>query len=326
MKNPVELSFIETIRREGILPRCAHVTAAVSGGADSVGLLLLLDRFRSHMKWDLRALHIDHRWRPESISDARFVEALCGRLGVPFVLREIGSATPACSPEADFSARRQGIYEQVAEDGLVAVGHTATDRAETLLLRLLEGAGLRGLGGMDYVGIGPVRRPMLDLSRSAVRGYLEQRGEAWVEDPTNSDQAMLRNRIRALVLPALEKTRPGADLQLSRSGASLASWRRVADAASSVALEFCTSRGAEAGAAALDRSRWLSQELALRLSMIWILCGRPRSGFDEIEKTERWLAAGGKGVRNLPSGVRLEAGEGALRFFGADRGAAVEPG
>jgi tRNA(Ile)-lysidine synthase len=319
MKNPVELEFIETVRREDLLPARSAVTAAVSGGADSVGLLLLLERFRAYMRWDLCVLHIDHGWRPGSASDAVFVKDLAAGLGIPFVLRELGGACVSGSPEAEFSERRRLLYEECSGDGFVAVGHTATDRAETLLLRLLEGAGLRGLGGMDYVGVGPVRRPLLDLCRARIREYLVSRGQPWREDPTNSDQSMLRNRIRAILLPALEAVRPGSDLQLSRSGAALASWRRVADQAVAGALDFCRSMGEPGSDAVIERSRWQAQERAVRLAMLWFLCGRPRFGADELEKTERWLSGGGEGLRNLPGGMRLVSSGSSLRFGGPDR-------
>jgi tRNA(Ile)-lysidine synthase len=319
MKNPVELEFIETVRREDLLPARSAVTAAVSGGADSVGLLLLLERFRAYMSWDLRVLHIDHCWRPGSSSDAVFVKNLAAGLGIPFVLRELGGSCASGSPEAGFSERRQLLYEECSGDGFVAVGHTATDRAETLLLRLLEGAGLRGLGGMDYFGIGPVRRPLLDLCRARIRQYLGSRGQPWCEDPSNSDQSMLRNKIRAILLPALEAVRPGSDLQLSRSGAALASWRRVADQAVAGALDFCTARSAPGDGVVIARSSWQAQEKALRLAMLWVLCGRPRSGADELEKTERWLSGGGEGLRNLPGGMRFVSSGSSLRFGGSDR-------
>jgi tRNA(Ile)-lysidine synthetase-like protein len=316
VKNPVELAFIETVRREDLLPAGSVVTAAVSGGADSVGLLLLLDRFRAHMRWNLCVLHIDHGCRPGSAADAAFVRDLAARLETQFVLHEFGGAAAGASLEAGFSARRQKVYEELCDGGLVAVGHTATDRAETLLLRMLEGAGLRGLGGMDYMGLGPVRRPLLDISRASLRQYVASRDFGWVEDPTNEDPAMLRNRIRARLLPVIEEIQPGADLQLSRTSATLASWRRVADLAVEEALAYCRIGpcAGPGGETSLDRSRWQSAESALRLTILWVLCGRPRFGGDELDKTERWLISGGEGFRNLPGGVRLTASKETLGF------------
>jgi len=326
MKDAVELTFIDTVRREDLLPVGSTVTAAVSGGADSVCLVLLLHRFLRHMKWDLRVLHVDHGWRPESRGDASFTEDLAGRLGVPFQLRTLEGGWGGGSPEAEFSARRQGIYEEVCGSGFVAVGHTATDRAETLILRLLEGSGLRGLGGMDYRGVGPVRRPMLDLTREMARDYLRRCGQPWLEDATNGDESILRNRIRARVLPVLEEARPGAVVQLSRAGASLASWRRVADEAVLLSLRSCLAgQAGTGGSVALDRARWLALEAALRVAVMWSLCDRPRLGAEELEKTDRWLLAGGTGHRDLPGGTSLEADGSCLVFLRAAEGPADEP-
>ncbi len=314
MKNATELQFIETVRREQVLPPGSKVTAAVSGGSDSVGLLLLLLRFREHMGWDVSALHVDHRWRPDSGLDAAFVEETCARLCVPCRVRRLDPRSACGSPEADFSEARQTIYEEEAGGGLVAVGHTADDRAETLLLRLLEGSGLRGLGGMDYRGIGPVRRPLLDLGRGEIRGYLGDRGFEFREDPTNSDTSLLRNRIRAELLPAAERVRPGATRRLARSSALLSCWGRMADEKVAEALAGCEVTGQ--GFRSLDREAWAELPPPVGLSVLWVLCGRPRAGGGELEKTERWLRSGGKGSKALPDGTVLVADGSLLRFEG----------
>jgi tRNA(Ile)-lysidine synthase len=311
MKKSIELRFLDTVRREDLLPSGARVTAAVSGGADSVGLLLLLDRFRKHMRWDLSVLHIDHGYRASSFRDAEFVRETAASAGVPFELRRLPARTRGGSPEGEFSAARQRIFEEVADGGLVAVGHTATDRAETLLLRLLEGAGLRGLGGMDYRGIGPVRRPLLDLSGDEVRGYVSSRGAGWVEDETNLDPSFARNRIRAAVIPVLEDLFPGAVKRLAASSAGLAGWRRVADGLTAVALELA---GMPGEGTVLRRSAYRSLEGVLRLAVLWEICGRPRTGLGELEKTDRWICSGCEGVKLLPGGIRAVASLEAVAF------------
>lgn len=303
----VERRFIETVRREDLLPRGIRVVAAVSGGSDSVGMLLLLDRFSRHMKWTVSVLHVDHGMRPDSGRDAAFVEELANDLRMEFRLRSLPRrARSAKSPEAEFSAIRQAIYEDEAgEGGLVAVAHTASDRAETLLLRLLEGSGLRGLGGMDYRGVGPVRRPVLDLTRTDLAGYVALRGMTWVEDETNAERRFTRNRIRRGILAALEEEFPGCTLRLAASSANLASWRRMADSATAAAL-----RGAcltADGCRRLDRPAFASIDRAVRISMLWELCGRPRSGLRELEKADRWIASGGTGSKVLPGGMVMEA-------------------
>lgn len=311
MKSPLELRFISTVKREGILPPGSSVTAAVSGGADSVCMLHLLLRFRRHMSWNLSVLHIDHSYRKSSRADAEFVRSLASSSGLPFILRRLPSRVRRNSPEADFSAARQAVYSEVAGDGLVAVAHTASDRAETLLMRLLEGSGLRGLGGMDYFGIGPVRRPMLDLTAPEIRHHLEARGFAWVEDETNAGGAFLRNRIRHGILEPLESDFPGVSRSIASSSANLGSWRRVAEGLTLAALGQLSPPGSPEG---LGRQAFQRFEKALRLSMMWEICGRPRGGAAELEKADSWIQTGGEGEKLLPGGTVLSAGRDLLVF------------
>jgi tRNA(Ile)-lysidine synthase len=314
MKSTTEMRFIETVRREDLLPVGTSITAAVSGGADSVCLLLMLDRFRRHMSWDLSVLHIDHCFRESSGSDAAFVEELSAGLGIRFELRRIVRRKGKASPEAEYSALRQDIYEGAASasGGLVAVGHTASDRAETLLIRLFEGAGLRGLGGMDYRGIGPVRRPMLDITGREIRAYLTGRRQGWVEDETNQSREYTRNRVRLDILNSIEESFPGASRRIAASSASLASWRRVAEGLTVEAIGRITLDSD--GRRLLDRSAYVRYERALRLSILWEICGRQRAGASELDKTDTWILKGGCGEKLLPGGIVLTADTPGLSF------------
>lgn len=313
----IERAFLSAIRSRDLLPP-GPVTAAVSGGADSVCMLHLLQANARRMGWRLGVLHVDHSSRSGSAADAGFVGRLAGDLGLPCRIERLGRAPGGRSQECRFSEARQRIYESVHGGGRVAVAHTASDRAETLLLRLLEGAGLRGAGGMDWFGVGPVVRPMLDITREQARSWLESRGLPWVEDPTNQDRRMARNRLRLDVMPALEEAFPGASLRLSSASAGLASWRRVADGLSECALERASlpcGRGT-----ALDRQVFMSFESAVRMSISWMLCGRPRAGSGELARTDAWLAEGRTGRRLLPGGTVLEAGTAVLVFREAEEG------
>jgi len=316
MGRDVEKVFIETVRREALFPGGSRVIAAVSGGGDSLALLRLLARFSNHMDWTLSVLHVDHRLREGSGEDACFVCSLAEEMGLPFRLLE-PEGPDGGSAEGEWSRIRQAVYEEEAarEGGLIAVGHTASDRAETLLMRLMEGSGLRGLGGMDYRGRGPVRRPLLDLTSGETRGYLESLGQRWLEDPSNLDTAMLRNRVRLEVMPRLEGVYPGAVLGLARAAAGLSDWRRTAFDAVEEAAAGLT--GSDGGAGRLDRGEFEALPGAVRRALLWELAGRPRKGRLELEKTEKWLSSGGRGSRDLPGGTVLEADREEIRFFPA---------
>jgi tRNA(Ile)-lysidine synthase len=199
-----------TIRRHGMLRGGEVVLAAVSGGADSVALLDILRVLAPPLGLALRAVHVDHGLRPESAADAAFVTDLCRDWGIPLRVErvEVAREAPGAPWDGLEAAARRARYaafrRAAAEAGAarVATGHTADDQAETVVMRLLEGAGPRGLGG-----IAPVRgayiRPLLETRRAAVEAHLRARGVAWVEDATNREARFLRNRVRADVLPFL---------------------------------------------------------------------------------------------------------------------------
>jgi tRNA(Ile)-lysidine synthase len=203
-------AVLATIRRHAMLRGGDVVLAAVSGGADSVALLDVLRALAPGLDVTIRAVHVDHGLRGESGADATFVTDLCRAWGIPLRVErvEVARSGPRASWEGLEAAARRARYAAfrraaaAAGADRVATAHTVDDQAETLVMRLLEGAGPRGLGG-----IAPVRgayvRPLLETRRAEVEAHLRARGIAWVDDSTNRDPRFLRNRVRADVLPFL---------------------------------------------------------------------------------------------------------------------------
>jgi tRNA(Ile)-lysidine synthetase-like protein len=297
----VENTFIETVKLRSLLPEGSDILAAVSGGSDSVALLRLLQRFANHMNWDLSILHIDHHARPESGEDATFVKDLADKMNLYCNVKAISSLESG-SAEGYFSAERNRIYyEYASENVLVTTGHTASDRAETLLMRLLEGAGLRGLGGMDYFGRGTVRRPLLDFIRSELQGYLEAIGQNWIEDSTNKEDSFLRNRIRHKVIPVLESISQGSTCAIARSSANLSQWRDIADSIIDDSLDELLDGDT------FQREQYQVLPRAVRLGILWAVSGRSRSGKLEFEKTDKWILGNKNGYHTLPGGMRITA-------------------
>jgi tRNA(Ile)-lysidine synthase len=173
----------------------------VSGGGDSVALLHLLLEAGWNPR-DLYGIHINHRQRREADEEARFVEELLGKLGVPFYLKEYpgARATPA-----ELRAYRLEVYRSMME-GLrlkgIALGHTLDDQRETRIYAFLRGSGLKGLKGMKGWDP-PFWRPLLAVSRAELRGYLRERSIPYLNDPTNLDPGHPRGFIRHLLLPAI---------------------------------------------------------------------------------------------------------------------------
>jgi tRNA(Ile)-lysidine synthase len=192
-----------TVRRHAMLAGGETVLVAVSGGADSVALLHVLLALAPSWRLTLRVLHVDHGLRADSARDADFVRAVGARLGVAVDVERV--QVGAGSLEAAARAARYAALEAGADRlgaARIAVGHTADDQAETVLMRVLGGAGVRGLAAIPPVR-GRVIRPLLEVRRQALRDVLQAAGLAWVEDPSNRDPKFLRNRIRHELLPLL---------------------------------------------------------------------------------------------------------------------------
>lgn len=193
--------------------------AMVSGGPDSVALLRVLVELGS----EPFVVHLDHGARgKESLEDAAFVEELCRKLGIPSEVRRL-----ELEGEQNFQERarieRYRVAEELADSlglGHIATGHTADDVAETVLMNLARGTGLRGLSGIPPVR-GRFVRPLIQASRTEVLQYLDSLQQPYRTDRTNLTGKYTRNRIRQEVLPVLEDLYPGARQNMSRAAAFL---------------------------------------------------------------------------------------------------------
>ena len=199
-----------------------RVLVALSGGADSVALLLEAKRFwQAGRIGALGAAHLNHGIRGEEASrDESFCCALAEAEGIPFFAghADVPALAKASgqSPEMAARAARYAFLERVRREGgydWIAVAHHRRDQAETLLLHLLRGCGTDGLAGMR-VRSGFVIRPMLDVSRGAIEAFLSERNQPYCMDSTNAEDDALRNRVRHTLLPLLEQLRPGAEQAL----------------------------------------------------------------------------------------------------------------
>src|SRR5687767_597607 len=191
------------VHRHGMLAAGETVLVGVSGGADSVALLHTLVVLAPSLGVSVRVLHVDHGLRAGSARDADVVRRLGARLGVPVEVARVTVGDG--SVEAAARAARYAALEAAADRtgaARIAVGHTADDQAETVLMRVLEGSGVRGLAGMAAVR-GRIIRPLLDARRADVVAALEGARLPWIEDASNRDARFFRNRIRHQILPAI---------------------------------------------------------------------------------------------------------------------------
>lgn len=212
MRTPLEQSLLQAIQHAGMLAPGDRVGVAVSGGADSVALLRLLERLRDDLGITLAVVHFNHWLRAtESEGDAAFVEQLARTRGFKIVTdrEDVAAEAQRQGRNLEDMARqlRYAFFERVVREGRathIAVAHTADDQAETVLAHLIRGTGLTGLAGI-YPVAGAVVRPLLGTRREQLREYLRAIGQSWREDSTNRDTRRMRARIREQLLPLLAR-------------------------------------------------------------------------------------------------------------------------
>jgi len=253
-----------TIRRHAMLAGGESVLVAVSGGADSVALLHVLATLAPAWGLRLHTLHVDHGLRADSARDAEFVRRLGERLGIPVDVATV-TVERRGSLEAAARAARYAALAACADRvgaARIALGHTADDQAETALMRVLQGAGLRGLAGIP-----PVRdriiRPLIECRRADLIAELRQAGLEWVEDPSNQDPKFLRNRIRHELLPLLaESYNPGIADALARVAALTREAVNALERTAAVELERLAAVGDGAVTLPLGALRTLPRQVA----------------------------------------------------------------
>ena len=201
------------LKEQALLSPGDRVIAAVSGGADSVAMLFALYLLRDELGITLEAAHFNHHLRgAESDRDEAFVTDFCGRYCIPL---HLGSGRIVSGKKGLEAAARDARYAFLRSlPGKVATAHTADDNAETVLMRLIRGTGLKGLGAIAPVS-GNVIRPMLTVTRDDVEAFLEEYALPHVEDSSNGTDDFLRNRIRHGILPLMRAENPRIGENLS---------------------------------------------------------------------------------------------------------------
>lgn len=197
------------LRECGLRPG-ARLLVGVSGGPDSMALLHVLARLAPKAAFEVIACGVDHGLRPEAARELSLAEEAAAQWGVAFERRAV-SVAPGGNLQARARAARYGTLRRcAAERGaeLLAIAHHRDDRAETVLLRLLRGAGPRGLAVLPARS-GDVVRPMIHATRSDIERHLARHGVPFAEDPSNRDARFLRARVRHELLPLLRELSPG---------------------------------------------------------------------------------------------------------------------
>lgn len=216
------------IKKHSMLSGGETVLVGLSGGADSVCLLTALNKLSVEFGIKLHAIYIDHGLRPVEVpAEIEFCKKLCEGLSLPFITKtvdvktfaaELGINKQEAARELRYKAFNEALFE--LGGGRVALGHTADDQVETFLMRMLRGAGPKGLSGIP-----PVRkdiiRPLIEIERAEIEGFLDELRVNYITDSSNLKDDYLRNRLRHIFIPELKKINPSISMTTARTMAIL---------------------------------------------------------------------------------------------------------
>ena len=216
------------------VPTDEPVVVAVSGGSDSMALLLLAHSWAQKHDVELHAVTIDHGLRAEAAAEAAYVAGICARMNLQHTVLAWDGMKPSFGIQEAARLNRYALMDDYAHEvgaGTILTGHTADDQAETVLMRAerrredgeSDGRGLAGMAGVTGLfGGTKVVRPLLHVSRNALRDFLSRHGQAWIEDPSNHDESFERVRLRQRLAAA-----PGERERLLALAAASAGLRRA---------------------------------------------------------------------------------------------------
>ncbi len=312
--------------REGLFEGVSRLLLGCSGGGDSVALLDILSRLAPRFELHLAVAHLHHGWRgDEADADARLAESLAESRTLPLFTRRVDlNGAPGSREEAARDARLR-FFEDLTGSwhaDAVALGHTADDQLETVVLHLARGTGRRGLGGMRRrarVGGLLILRPLLELRRGDLRDYAASRGLPWREDSSNQDISLARNRLRRRVLADLQQINPAAVDNVARAAKLLREEEEWLDTLAVEALERIQLEARYPGAAVVrtDGLSRLSRPLQRRVvrRVIETVRGHCRGIHHEhVEWVIDGAARDGRSARDLP-GVRVQVGGDVVCFL-----------
>lgn len=269
--------------RYALLPTGATIVVAVSGGPDSLCLLHLLGRIATERRLRLHVAHLDHRLRPDSAADAAFVVQIAAEWQIPVSVEQadvgmIARERRAGIEETARAIRSRFLLETALEIGAdaIALGHTADDQAETVVLRLLRGAGPSGLAAMrpkrpadEYSGVSPqvmLIRPLLETSRAEVETYCTEQQLTPRYDSSNESPIFTRNRVRGYIIPLLKTYNPAIVATLGRTARICAEEDELlSELAEQVWASIAQT---DANSVTFDRQRWQQLHRAIQRRLI----------------------------------------------------------
>jgi tRNA(Ile)-lysidine synthase len=292
-----------TLRERGLLEAGGRVVCACSGGPDSAGLLVALAQLQAELDFTLEAASVDHGLRAEAALDVEIAREQARAVGVPFHALRVQVTQQGSLQAAARTARYAALRALAAQlsASRLALGHTRDDQAETVLMRVLRGAGVLGLAGIDPARADGVIRPLIDCDRSAVAEFAARHCDRLARDPSNGDTRFERVRVRAELLPALAREDPAIVEHLCDLAEDAHALRALLAPQARDALAHCLQEPAIIDVSCLNRNPTALRRLVLRA---WL---EPQLGAElgraHIEQLERAALLGGEIW--LPNGFRV---------------------
>jgi len=277
----IEKKVLEAIKDYNMLKKSRKVTVALSGGADSVCLLHILNSLKSRLNIELTAAHLNHLIRgDEALRDEAFAKEFCSKLGIPIFCERID--VPSYAEENGISvelAAREIRYDFLnrVSGGLIATAHNSGDNLETVLFNLTRGTALKGLAGIPAVRDNIIR-PLIYCSRQEIEDYCAANGLSFVTDSTNLSDDYTRNKIRHNIIPLLRELNSSVETAVLRMGKTLSEDNDFID--SIAKEEFCSRQNAD-GSLSLKNFADLHISVALRVIKLYTL----KLGASEISNT-----------------------------------------
>ncbi len=299
--------LVRTVRQQRMFFPGQHLLAAVSGGPDSIALLSLLHRLAGPWRLKLTVVHCNYGLRgAESDGDELFVKTFCQERQLSLVIhrpklvkRRHRSSLQAAARDARYDFMKQLGYEVGAD--YIAVGHTANDQAETVLMWMLRGAGMAGLSGMSYVREDGIVRPLLASTREEVLAYLDQEGLTYRHDSSNGKPLYHRNRIRRELLPIVMQLAPAAVRMLQRQADVLREEEGYLETITNGLVRTLVSQDS-GDVQRLNRQAFVELPIALQRRLVRVVLRtydeeRRASSFRVVESVRRVLLKGKSGTQ-----------------------------
>ena len=279
-------TVLDAITSRGLLENGDRCIIAVSGGADSTGLMYALTELNKSIGASYKVVHVHHGLRgKEADRDADFVEELCNRMNIPCTVikvnvRDYATKHKMSEEEAARYLRYEALEKEAErweseEDGKpvkIAVAHNRQDNAETILMQFARGSGLKGLSGMSYER-DRIIRPLLDVNRDDIEDYLSGLGATWIHDSTNDEDEYTRNRIRHSVLPdIITYVNSGAVDNITRAAKLFGKADEYLKKTAAKELEACIKT--EQGGYSVDAKAFAKQDEIVRTYMVRLLIAK----------------------------------------------------